>query len=517
SGTTLGAGSCSLAILYVTVKEGAETGQTSPLTFASAELNGGLAQVSTQDGLFTVNNDSYLWGDVNGDGHVNNADSVLILKYRAGIVKKTSKSEDSEGDFEFFAAGDVSGDDPVLVGTVDASLIMRYNEGSISSFPCDLDGDGVGPELTDGKTAIKEAVLRDYGPPGAATRLISIPGKVKLEPEATYEVPVSIDTADMIRGYYIEVSYDSRALEYLHTSKGTLTQEWLDPIVNPLMGKITVVGANAESMSGQGTVAVLTFRALPTVTRNAATRLKLEAAELNDALILSEKSTGMGEPVISALEPNTGAETGGTVVRITGVNLGDVFRVLFGGMESPWVRSDATGGALLAVTPPGGGTVDVTVESPAGVFTLAEGFTFFVPQVHLTMTPEETVVSAQPLDVPVWVLDLSGGQVSNIAFDLHFDPKVLTPKKVNGAFATLEDSALEANKALTATLTSSGCLHITLTGSGTGNIESGLLATCHLVAIASEEERAGLIYISETVAQDGESKALRASASLISK
>ncbi|MFO7975762.1 MAG: DUF5011 domain-containing protein [Candidatus Hydrogenedentota bacterium] len=517
SGSALSAGSGSVAIIYATVKEGAEQDQTSPLSFASAEANGGEAHVTTDDGLFTVNNDTYLWGDVNGDGHVNNADSVLILKYRAGIVKKTLKSDDAEGDFEFFAAGDVSGDEPPIVGTVDASLIMRQNEGSISAFPCDVDGDGIGPELTPDKAAVKEAVLRDYGPPDAVTRLISIPGKLKLEPEATYEVPVSIDTANMIRGYYIEVQYDPRALEYLHTSKGSLTEEWLDPIVNPLTGKITIVGANADPLSGQGTLAVLTFRALSTVTRNAATRLKLEAAELNDALILSEKSTGVGEPVISALEPNTGAETGGTIVRITGANLGDVSRVLFGGAESPWVRIDATGSAVLAVTPPGGGTADVTVESPAGAYTLPEGFTFFLPQVHLTMTPEETAVSGTMFDVPVWLVDLSDGQASTLAFDLCFEPTVLTPKKIDGAFVTLGDSALQANKAVTATMTAPGRLHVTVDGAGTGSLESGLLVTCHLLAIASEEEPAGLIYITDTEAKDAQEKALPTSASLVSK
>lgn len=516
SGATLGAGSGSIAIVYATVKEGAETGQTSPLTFASAELNGGLAQVAAENGLFTVNNETYLYGDVNGDGHINNADAVLILKYRAGIVKKTPKSNEPEGDFEFFGAGDVSGDDPSLVGTVDASLVMRYYEGGISSFPCDLDGDGIGPEFTSDKTAIKDAVLRDYGPPGAVTRLISIPGKLKLEPEATYEVPVSINTANLIRGYCIEITYDYRAIEYVHTAKGSLTQEWLDPIVNPLMGKITVVGANAEPMSGEGTLAVLTFRAMPTVTRNAATRLKFETAELNDALVLSDKSTGMGEPLITALDPNTGAETGGTVVHLTGANLGDVSRVLFGGIESPWLRSDATSGGLLAVTPTGGGTVNVTVESPAGAFTLQQGFTFFLPQVHLTMTPQQTAVSGTMVEVPVWVVDLSGGQVSALTFDLRFDPKVLTPKKVKGAFATLEDSGLQASKTLTATLAAPGCLRVTVSGGG-GNIESGLLATCHLLAIASEEEPAGLIYLTNTQATDAASKALPASASLVSK
>ncbi|HOD49000.1 MAG TPA: DUF5011 domain-containing protein [Candidatus Hydrogenedentes bacterium] len=517
SGAELNSGSGSVAIVYVTVKKNIQNGKTSPLAFSNVQMNNGAAQATTQDGLFTVNNDTYLWGDVNGDGVVDNADSTAILKGRASINKPNPKSADSGEDTVFYAAGDVSGDEPSFVGTVDASLIMRFSEGAISSFPADIDGDGIGPELTGAKTQAKEAVSQEYGDRSSAKRLLSIPGKLKLDPEAVYQVPVSIDSANLVRGYYFELLYDSRALEYLSIQSGSLTGEWLDPIVNPLTGKIMVAGANTDALSGQGTLAILTFRAKPTVTPGAATRLKFDTVELNDGLLTAEQSTGAGEPVIAALEPKTGAETGGTVVQITGANLADVSRVLFGQVESPYVWVDATGSAVFAVTPPGSGKTDVTVESPAGKSTLKKSFTYFRPQVHLTMTPEKAVASSKQVDIPVWMVDLSGGQVSTVAFDLRFDPTVFTPKAVNNLFATAEDSANQANKRVTATLSAPGRLHITVDGSVGRNIESGLLVTCHLLAIASEEEAQGLVYIADTTAENVKAKALPAAASFVSE
>ena len=117
----------------------------------------------------------------------------------------------------------------------------------------------------------------------------------------------------------------------------------------------------------------------------------------------------------------------------------------------------------------------------------------------------------------MWMVDLSGGQVSTVVFDLRFDPAVFTPKAVNNTFATAEDSANQANKSVTATLSAPGRLHITVDGSVGRNIESGLLVTCHLLAIASKEEAQGLVYIADTTAENVKAKALPAAASFVSE
>ncbi|MGM9551176.1 MAG: Ig domain-containing protein [Clostridia bacterium] len=87
--------------------------------------------VTTSDGEFTATckvtvteaEPSIVKGDVNGDGDVDFADAILILKYDAGV---TTLAGDS------LKAADVNGDGDV--DFVDAILILKYDSGLISSF-----------------------------------------------------------------------------------------------------------------------------------------------------------------------------------------------------------------------------------------------------------------------------------------------------------------------------------------------------------------------------------------------
>ncbi|MGI6458954.1 MAG: cohesin domain-containing protein [Candidatus Hydrogenedentales bacterium] len=510
SGAALGSGSGTVAVLNLAVNKSAASGQTSSLRFVSASLNGGATPTSVRNGEFTVTQTAtYLYGDANGDGRVNHADAVHVLKRLTGLVKRL---DDLEGELTD-AASDVSGDDPMHVGTIDASLIMRFSEGQISQFPADLDGNGTGPESTNDKAAVKAAIFQEYGDPARATRILNIPGTITLEPGASYEIPVSVDMGARVRGYFFELLYDARALEYVNIRNGSLTEAWIQPIVNVLPGKIAAANAHTHAGTGQGSLAILTLRALPTVTPGATTHLRFETAELNDGLLSCERCSGAGEPVITGLAPQMGAETGGTVVRITGASLRDISRVWFGNTASPWIRCDRAGNSVLAVTPGGSGAVNVTVESSAGTSALTRGFTYFAPQVHLTLAPIEPVISGNPLEVPVWFLDLSGGQVSTVTFDLCFDPVAFAVKQTDGAFAAAEESAIAAGKTVTANRAGPGVLRVTVDGAPGKSIGSGLLATCHLLAIAADEEASSLLYISEITTADAGSKSFPASAS----
>jgi hypothetical protein len=69
-------------------------------------------------------------------------------------------------------------------------------------------------------------------------------------------------------------------------------------------------------------------------------------------------------PEVNSLSPNGGLEAGGTPVSITGSNLADVKAVKFGSTSATHfvVNSDSS---ITAVSPPGTGTVDVTVTTTA--------------------------------------------------------------------------------------------------------------------------------------------------------
>jgi hypothetical protein len=97
------------------------------------------------------------------------------------------------------------------------------------------------------------------------------------------------------------------------------------------------------------------------------------------------------EPEIIAVSPKYGVEAGGTQVVIAGDNLGQVSSVMFGEVPATSfaVHSNTS---LVAVAPPGGGAIDVTVATPAclSVITTADGFTYVPPG------PPPTVAKLKP-------------------------------------------------------------------------------------------------------------------------
>jgi hypothetical protein len=65
-----------------------------------------------------------MYGDVSGDGKINSADAVLVMKASLRLITLTSAQE---------TAADVNGDGKV--NSADAVLIMKYSLRLISSFP----------------------------------------------------------------------------------------------------------------------------------------------------------------------------------------------------------------------------------------------------------------------------------------------------------------------------------------------------------------------------------------------
>ena len=103
----------------------------------------------------------------------------------------------------------------------------------------------------------------------------------------------------------------------------------------------------------------------------------------------------VSEPTISAVNPNTGATTGGTAITITGTNLtgASSVRVGSGYATSVVVVNDTT---VTAVTPAGtAGAENVSVTTAGGIATLTAGFTYGVVTTWYTIleqAPNATVV-----------------------------------------------------------------------------------------------------------------------------
>jgi hypothetical protein len=80
-------------------------------------------------------------------------------------------------------------------------------------------------------------------------------------------------------------------------------------------------------------------------------------------------------PTVTGLSPSSGTERGGTTVRITGAGFTKAQAVFFGGVlvTTFTVNND---GSITAVSPPGTGTVNVTVATPSGTSSISSADVF---------------------------------------------------------------------------------------------------------------------------------------------
>ncbi|WP_432747361.1 IPT/TIG domain-containing protein [Streptomyces sp. JH002] len=118
-----------------------------------------------------------------------------------------------------------------------------------------------------------------------------------------------------------------------------------------LAGSVVVVSANqvtATAPPGTGTVVV-------TVTNPGGT---------SDPNIGNPYYTYVAQPALTSLVPDTGPATGGTGVTITGTELTYTEQVFFG--ATPASFAAVSDNIVLATSPPGAGSVPVTVQTPGG-------------------------------------------------------------------------------------------------------------------------------------------------------
>jgi subtilisin family serine protease len=100
-------------------------------------------------------------------------------------------------------------------------------------------------------------------------------------------------------------------------------------------------------------------------------------------------------PAVTAVSPSTGPQAGGTSVTITGSNLDGATGVEFGSQGAAIIDVSAT--SITATAPPGSGTVDVSVTTPAGASAAvqADRFTY-----SSEPPPSEPPPSEPPLPPP---------------------------------------------------------------------------------------------------------------------
>jgi alpha-tubulin suppressor-like RCC1 family protein len=121
-------------------------------------------------------------------------------------------------------------------------------------------------------------------------------------------------------------------------------------------GTVMAWGKNAQGQLGNGTT---TSSDVP-VEANGPGEVVGISGGSEDSLAL-----GAPGPAISNVQPNAGPSSGGTTVTITGPNFTGATAVKFGSTSATSFAVNSTT-SITAVSPPGTGTVDVTVTTPGG-------------------------------------------------------------------------------------------------------------------------------------------------------
>ena len=96
---------------------------------------------------------------------------------------------------------------------------------------------------------------------------------------------------------------------------------------------------------------------------------------------------GPPPPAVSTVSPQIGSTAGGSPVTITGTDLAEAVQVLFGSTPAASFTVESPT-SIRAISPPGTGTVDVTVMTPAGLSATGPGdqFTYVLTQPAPTVT-----------------------------------------------------------------------------------------------------------------------------------
>ena len=106
----------------------------------------------------------------------------------------------------------------------------------------------------------------------------------------------------------------------------------------------------------------------------------------------SDEFTYVAAPTVNGISPNSGPTSGGTSVIITGTNFTGATSILFGGNPASFTVNSST--QITAISPPGTGTVNVTVTTANGTSAITS-FTQFTYIPLVTVFPPKNVKGHQ--------------------------------------------------------------------------------------------------------------------------
>jgi alpha-tubulin suppressor-like RCC1 family protein len=213
----------------------------------------------------------------------------------------------------------------------------------------------------------------------------------------------------------------------------------LSPADGPLGGGtvVTISGQNLGEASGVqfGSVSATNLKQLSSTTLEATAPRGTGTVDVTvttvggtSATSSADRFTYVPPPSVAALSPAAGAEEGGTVVRISGQNLGEASAVHFGPVSATHLEQISP--TALEATAPAGSQpepVDVTVTTPYGTSTTAAADRF-------TYVARPTVTNATPGKVSVQgnaTITIEGTNFLAGATTVQFGEQAATDVKVS--------------------------------------------------------------------------------------
>ncbi|MFJ9846064.1 IPT/TIG domain-containing protein [Kitasatospora sp. NPDC101155] len=241
------------------------------------------------------------------------------------------------------------------------------------------------------------------GPSGTSAYVTNAgSGTVSVIDTATNTVTATITVGANPIG--VAVTPDGSHIYVANNGDGTVSV--IDTATDAVVGSPIPVGTNpagAASSPDGSQIWVVNFgsnsvSAIDTATNTVTDTLTVGASPSRVAITpngLSSYVTDNGANAVTVIEklraisPNAGPIEGGTVVTITGVNLAGATAVNFGPRQASVIADTAN--QLTVISPPGSGTVPVTVVTPGGTSN----------QALFQYVPAPTVTGIDPISGPI--------------------------------------------------------------------------------------------------------------------
>jgi CSLREA domain-containing protein len=433
AGITIAGGGPTSSYIAFNVADGITGAAINGLTITNAYNTGGTGAAFYVSGALTVTNST-----ISGNAAQSSSGGVGLpgLSYGGGFYVYSTGSltlidstiaGNSAGSYGggIFNQGSVSVIGSTIANNTAGTGGGIHNDGGTVSLANSILSGNSGGDFSGGPTysnnggneisvsGISLAPLGNYG--GPTQTMIPLPGSAAIcainpstatgadqrgEPRTTtYGAITCQDSGAVQTNYALSFSTDPPANVFTGTSFGAAvtldesgspfvaTATPLPTITIPLTlnGSGTLTGGSAAvndatgiaaysglqlSQTGSGDTLTATLTLNPNITPTA----------LSISTISSTFDVGVPVPTVTAISPNIGPATGGTVVIITGTNFTGATAVDFGSISAAdkAVLSNST---ITAISPPGIGVVDVTVTTLGGTSatTPADQFTYTVP------------------------------------------------------------------------------------------------------------------------------------------